>query len=449
MERRFVGTFVSAAVLILALMTSAVSVQAQQTGTSSAAAELQATIPDTAVQDDGPVPVPEPTAKALQYYRSGNLIWVLTTIWGLLIPLLFLFSGLSARIRDVAQRLGRRWFFVIAIYSIIFTLLTFLIDLPLSYYTEFVRPHAYDLSNQTISKWFTDTLKGLAIGLIMTPLIMWIPFLLLKKSPRRWWLYTGLAAIPLTVLLLLVSPIWIDPMFNKFGPMKNQALEQKILSLADRAGIEGGRVFEVAKSEDTKTVNAYVSGFASTKRIVLWDTIIAKLDEDELLFVMGHEMGHFVLKHVAQIILVSSAVIIAGLFFVHRFGGLLIARFRNRFRFDELSDIAALPLILFLFGLASILFTPALLAMSRHNEHEADRFGLEITRKNRPAAEAFVKLQQENLAVPRPGLLFKLWRSSHPPIGERVDFINGYKPWAEGKALVYENRFKATGSGVP
>ena len=409
-----------------------------------AAAQPETSQPAIEVPADpnAPVPVPEPTEKALRYYRTGNLWWVAGILWGIAVPLFFLFSGLSAKLRDWARASGKKWFFIVAIYGILFTLVSWVIDLPFAYYMSYVRQHAYDLSNQTPAKWWSDAFKGLMVSLIMTPLVLWIPYLLLRKSPKRWWLWSGLTAIPLIVLLLVVSPIWIDPLFNKFSPMKYKALEQSILDLASKAGIEDSRVFEVEKSVDTKAVNAYVTGFGDTKRIVLWDTIIAKLDRDELLFVMGHEMGHYVLKHVVQLILLSSAIAIFGLFAVHFTAGKLIAKHGSRWGFSELSDVASLPLIALLFSLATFVLTPAILATTRYNEHEADRFGLEITRNNRAAATAFIKLQQENLAVPRPGLLYKIWRSSHPPIGERVDFINAYKPWETGGEMKYEERFR-------
>ncbi|HEV2667084.1 MAG TPA: M48 family metalloprotease [Blastocatellia bacterium] len=224
--------------------------------------------------------------------------------------------------------------------------------------------------------------------------------------------------------------------------MKNKELEAKIIQLAARAGIEGGRVYEVDKSRDTKTLNAYVTGFGATKRIVLWDTTIAKLDEDELLFVMGHEMGHYALGHVWKIIIFLSLLIIAALYAIHRTAGWLIGKFHGRFGFTELSDIASLPLIILLFSAFFLIVAPAALAFSRHNEHEADRFGLEITQNNRAAATAFVKLQQENLGVPRPHIIVKLWRASHPTLGERIDFSNEYRPWQRGEALRYGELFK-------
>jgi Zn-dependent protease with chaperone function len=414
--------------------------------TSAAPAQQPTATPDSqqasAQSSTAPVPVPEPSEKAVSYYRSGVLLWIVNVVWGLLIPALFLFTGFSARIRDWAKRIGRWWYFIIGVYFAIFLIINFAIDLPLSYYQGYVRQHAYGLSNQTLGKWFGDEIKGLLIGIVFGFLFLWIPYLLLKKSPRRWWLYTGLLAIPFLVLIILVQPVWIDPLFNKFGPMNNKELETKILALAERAGIEGGRVYEVAKSEDTKALNAYVTGFGATKRIVLWDTIIAKLDEDELLFVMGHEMGHYVLGHVWKSILFFSLLIIATLYAIHRTAGWLIDKFHGRFGFTELSDVASLPLIILLFSAYFLIVAPAALAFSRHNEHEADRFGLEITRNNHAAATAFVKLQQENLAVPRPNVLVKLWQASHPTLGERIDFSNEYRPWQRGEALRYGELFK-------
>jgi Zn-dependent protease with chaperone function len=421
---------------------------AQQPSTPNSQPSAQPTIAPAIAPSPTPdtsrVPVPEPSEKAVSYYHGNILLWIVNILWGFLIPALFLFTGVSARIRNWALRVGKWWYLVIVIYFVIFLLINFVIDLPLSYYQDFARQHAYGLSNQTLGKWVGDQFKGLLIGLVAGVLFLWIPYLLLQKSPRRWWLYTGLLAIPFLTLGILIAPIWIDPIFNDFGPMKNKALEAKILALADRAGIEGGRVYEVDKSKDTKTVNAYVTGFGATKRIVLWDTILAKLNDDELLFVMGHEMGHYVLGHVWKSILFFSLLIMATLYAIYRTAGWLIHKFHGRFGFSDLSDIASLPLIILLISVYSLIITPIAMAYSRHNEHEADRFGLEITQNNHAAATAFVKLQQENLSVPRPNLLYKLWTASHPTLGERIDFSNEYRPWEHGEPLRYGGLFKQT-----
>jgi len=388
------------------------------------------------------VPVPKPSEKAVRYHRSGNVLWVIATVWGFLVPAAILFSGLSARMRDAARAVGRNWFFTLVLYGAMFSLLTWIVDLPLAYYSGFVREHAYGLSNQSFGKWFGDSAKGLGIGIFLIAITLWIPYLLLRKSPRRWWLYTAIAVIPLIVAGQWLSPIFIDPLFNKFGPMQDKQLEAQILATARRAGIEGGRVFEVNKSVDTEAVNAYVTGFGGSKRIVLWDTLLRKLDSREVVFVMGHEMGHYVLKHVFMMLGIVSLLILLCLYAVHASAGWLIARYRGRFGFDQLSDIASYPLLILVFGAVSFMATPVLFAVTRHNEHEADRFGLELTHDNRSAATAFAKLQAENLAVPYPGTLYKLFRASHPVLGERIEFANTYRPWETGGEQRYVDRFR-------
>ena len=396
----------------------------------------------TEVSSNERVAVPEPTPQAIAYHRSGNILWVFNTVWGLVVPALFLWTGFSARMRDWAGAIGRKWFFLVAVYWVIFTVASTLIDLPRVYYESFVRQHAYGLSNQTIGKWASDQFANLAVTLVIGGLVLWVPYLLLRKSPTRWWLYTSALAVPFIITIVLVQPLWIDPLFNRFGPMQDKTLEAGILQLADRSGIDGGRVFEVAKSEDTKALNAYVTGFGATKRIVLWDTILKALDRPQLLAVMGHEMGHYVLGHVWKLIILLSVTILGMLYAVHRLSGALIAKYGHRFGFTALGDVASLPLIILLVGTISLVTNPMTLAVSRHYEHEADRFALEITRDNHAGASAFAIMQQENLAVPRPGRLYTWLRASHPPVGERIDFFNDYRPWESGQPVVYADRFK-------
>lgn len=392
--------------------------------------------------DNDPVAVPEPSPKAMEYYHSGNVLWIVSQVLALAIPCLVLFTGLSARMAALAGRLGRRWFFIVLMYFVFYGLLEYALHFPLAYYAGYVRQHAYGLSNQTFQKWLADSLKGLAVGLVFGSLLVWLPYLLIRRSPRRWWFYTALLSLPVMFFVMLVEPIWVAPLFNRFGPMKDQQLEGQILALAQEAGIEDGRVFEVDKSVDTNAVNAYVTGFLETKRIVLWDTLLAKLDAREVKVVMAHEMGHYVLHHVVLGILAGFGGILVGLYLVHRLSGVLLQRCKERFGFDQLSDVASLPLILLLVQVISLALMPAGLAFSRHQEHEADRFALELTQDNHAAATAFVRLQRENLGNPRPGVLFMLWRASHPSLGQRIEFANDYRPWEHGEPLRYGSLFE-------
>jgi len=207
-------------------------------------------------EESAPVAVPEPGEKAIRFYRSGNVLWCVRVFWELLVPALTLFTGFSARIRDRAERIGRKWFFAVAIYIVAFLSVKYLLDFPLNCYQGFFRPHAYGLSNQSFGRWLGNSLKGLAVDTTVGALFVWIPFLLMRKSPRRWWLYAWMATTAATVFMVFITPVWIDPLFNRFGPMQDKELEIEILALAERAGIGGGRVYEVDKSADTKAVNA-------------------------------------------------------------------------------------------------------------------------------------------------------------------------------------------------
>ncbi|HYW05407.1 MAG TPA: M48 family metallopeptidase [Longimicrobium sp.] len=389
------------------------------------------------------VAVPKPSEKAVRYHRGNLALWGVGLLWAFAIPAALLFTGASARIRDGARRIGRHDFFTIALYLAALSVILWLANFPLDYY-GFTRKHAYGLSNQTFGAWMGDSLKGLGIGIVGLALTMWLPYWLLKKSPGRWWLYTALGAIPLVIFLTWFQPIVIDPMFDDFGAMSDKRLESAILAEAQRAGIEGGRVFEVAKSKDTNAINAYVTGFGGSKRIVLWDTLLRKMDERETIFVMGHEMGHYVLGHVVGRLAMAVALILVGLYTVHRASGWLIARYRDRFGFTELADIASYPLLILIFGAVGLVATPLANGLTRYQEHEADRFGLELTRDNHSAATAFTKLQSENLAVPYPGMLYTIFRASHPPLGERIDFANEYRPWETGGRMRYAERFRGT-----
>lgn len=385
-----------------------------------------------------PVAVPEPSPEAVSYFESGNVLWMVSTLWGVLFPALILFTGWSSRLRDLARRIGRKWFFVVAVYFVLYSAISYLLWLPMEYYQDYVREHAYGLSNQTFDGWLGDSVIGFVVNTVLGALLLWIPYLLLKRSPRRWWLYTGIVAVPVIFLVLMITPVVIVPLFNDVTPMADRELESRILAVAERAGIDGGTIMQINSSADSRTLNAAVMGFGGTKRIVVTDTLVEKLDEDELLFGIAHEAGHYVLGHTVYTVVFLSILIVATLFVAHVASWKLIARFKHRFRFEELGDVASLPLILLLAGVFSFAITPVWYAYTRSNEHEADRFALELTRANRAGATSFVKLQSENLRVPRPGPLYVLWRASHPPLGDRIDFCNSYRPWESGEPLRYE-----------
>ncbi len=391
-----------------------------------------------------PVEVPPATEEAMRYYWSGNYLYIARIAWGLLVPAALLYFGLAARIATRAEKIAagiRLPFLTLPLNYVLVMGVIFLADLLLDYYGGFVRQHAYGLSNQTVGRWFFVHGVGALFSILIGAAVVWIPYVLIRKAPKSWWLWTGILICPFLFFLALIVPVFVDPIFNDYGALQDKELEADILALADRSGIEGSRVFEVNKSADTKAVNAYVTGFMNTKRLVLWDTIIAKLEKEELLYVMGHEMGHYVLNHVVTGVLLSSALIMLGLFIIHSVSGSILRRFGGRFGFDSLGHPASLLLLILMVQVVSLALNPAGMAFSRYIEHESDRFGLELTRANEAAAGAFVKLQEENLGNPYPGPIYVFFRASHPPIGRRIEFMNSYRPWETDEPLKYGDLF--------
>jgi Zn-dependent protease with chaperone function len=356
-------------------------------------------------------------------------------LYGALAALLLLFSGLSARIRDVAYRVGKARYLRVLVYLTLYSLVAWAITFPFSWLQGFALEHQYHLSNQNFGQWFVDELKGLGLSVIFLGIvpIAALSYWGIAKSPRRWWLWLAIGSFPVTVMAILIQPLVIDPAFNKFTPLHDKQLESKILALAEKAGIPGRKVFEVNKSAQTKKLNAYVSGFGASQRIVLWDTTLKDMKEDEILFVMGHEMGHYVLHHIWKGILMT--VVLSALFFYlsYVFTGWALARFGARWGFTELSDVASMPLIVGTIGLISFVAQPMTNSFTRAIEHEADQFGLEVTQMNDAGARAFIKLGAGNKSNPEPNPIIKAFVYTHPPLIERIRYALDYHPWTEGK----------------
>ncbi|HYM80003.1 MAG TPA: M48 family metallopeptidase [Candidatus Limnocylindria bacterium] len=379
------------------------------------------------------------TPESRAYNDTKTLIRFVEPFYGILIGLGILFSGLSARMRDIAHQMGPHRYVRVLVYLTLYSLLGFALGFPLAWYNGFAIEHQYGLSNQTFWSWLREEGIGLVVGLVffgVVPLIA-LAYTAIEKSPRRWWLWLGLGTIPVIIIGTLIQPLVIDPLTNKFTPLRNQHLKQQILQLAEKADIPGRNVYEVDKSTQTKKFNAYVNGFGTSQRIVLWDTTLQGMSEDEILYVMGHEMGHYKLGHIWKGIAFFSLLSLVLFFIGARLMRRATDRFGDRWGFHELHDVASLPLLSLVLSVIVLFTQPMIYAHTRGVETEADIYGLEITRANDAAARAFVKLGSQNKSNPEPSEFVKIWLYSHPPDGERIRRALSYKPWTEAKP----NRF--------
>jgi Zn-dependent protease with chaperone function len=289
--------------------------------------------------------------------------------------------------------------------------------------------HHFGISNQTIGKWFKDYGISTLLMLIGGVSFIWIFYLFLEKSPKRWWFYSSLTAIAITFFITFISPLWVDPLFNKIGPMKDKALEKELLALAEKAHVHNKTIYEIEKSADTKRSNAYVTGLFGSERIVIWDTLIAKNSKKELTFTMAHELGHYVLNHNWWFMLYFSLITFVVFYLTYLSSISILKKFHMKLGFNNLYNIASFPLFLILINFFTLLASPIFNDISREMEKDADRFGLNLTKDNQAAAELFANFATNDLANPDPGPIYTFWRGTHPSLKERIEFCNTYCPW--------------------
>lgn len=384
----------------------------------------------------------EPSQEAVLYQKEKVNLWILNLACAGIIPLIFLFTGLSSNIRTYAGNHTRSIFIMAFIYFVIYSLINFILSFPLEYYGGFYLKHFYGLSNQVFTRWFFDSIKGFLISTIFSAFAVSICFLIIRRFMNYWWLYLGLLTIPMMIFLTFVSPLYIDPIFNKYESIGNPNLESKINDELKIAQIQDCKVYKVDKSEDTNEMNAYMTGVFSSKRIVLWDTTINNLSQRETLSVTAHEIGHYVLAHIWKAILLGGILNILILFIINKASLWVIAKSNGSWGFNSIGDIASIPLLILLISILVFIITPGMNVYTRYTEQEADRFELELTQDNNAAATSILKLHEGSLILPSPGIVYKLWNYDHPTLQERLDFANTYSPWKEGKTLKYEKYLK-------
>jgi STE24 endopeptidase len=275
---------------------------------------------------------------------------------------------------------------------------------------------------------------------------LWILFGVIRRSPRRWWFYFWLASIPLVLFMMFISPVVIAPLFNKFEPL--QATQPALVSQIERVVTRGGlniptdRMFEMNASEKVNTLNAYVAGIGASKRVVVWDTTMKKMNVGQILFVFGHEMGHYVLGHNYILIGVMCLVILIYLFIGYHVLHWSLTRWGGTWAIRGADDWAAVPVLMVLVAVLGFLSEPVLNSVGRTLEHNADIYGLEVIHGIVPdspqvAAQAFQILGEVSLSNPNPSPFIKFWMYDHPSVADRVRFAARYDPWARGESPKY------------
>jgi Zn-dependent protease with chaperone function len=383
-----------------------------------------------------PVAVPETTVAELARMRHDNIHWAAFRLLELAIPLLVLFTGLGARLRRRCESIsGHRWFWTVTLFVCAYLVLAALISLPFEFYAGFVQQHAAGRSDQTLPNWLKGEGVQLAVRLVVASLLIWLPYRLILRSPRRWWLYCALALTPVAFLALVALPVWIRPLTTNYNPLDDRPEEARIEALAARCGVAHVPVFVGGNSTS-------VDGLGPTNRIVLQTNLAEVETPDQIQFTVAHELKHYVMGDNWKALAIITAFLLAGFWLTDRLGRAAIRRFSRPWGFSELSDPASFPLIVFLLTVLWLATLPFFNLFARHIELEADRFGLELTHQNHAAAMIFVRDAQTSNA-PDWDTFFLITQATHPSCATRIKFANTYKPWEQGAPLVYGNVCKS------
>jgi STE24 endopeptidase len=383
--------------------------------------------------------------KAVSYSRAAYTMYFVSVGLNILALVILLRLGIAAKFRDWAENVSDKRWLQALIFVPLLVLTVDVVALPLRLYGHALSLR-YEMSVERWGSWLLDWTKEqlLMVGFALIFALMLSA--IMRRSPRRWWLYLWFAALPVVLFFVFISPWLVDPLFNQFEPLQAEHadLVAAIENLTRHAGvpIPAGRMFLMRASEKTNEVDAYVTGLGASKRVVIWDTTIQKATANETLFIVGHELGHYVLGHIWKGFLFAAALMLLGFYALFRALHGTLGRWSGDWRIYGPEDWASFAVLLLLVELGMFLAAPLANGFSRIEEHAADVYGLEVTHGIIPdssevAAQSFQVLGEVDLADPDPPEFITFWLYSHPPLAERLAFAHSYDPWSKGEAPKY------------
>ncbi len=356
-------------------------------------------------------------ARADAYFEGGYWLQLWNFLLGLAVSWLLLRGKTSARVRDWCQRTGRIGVARDALYGAFFAVASWVLTLPLTIYQGYFREHQYEMATQTFGPWFVDQLKSLGVSVIGLALAVALLYAVIRRAGERWWLWGTVAMTGAIVVATLISPVWIDPLFNTYKPVSDPVVSKAVLAMAKADGVPVDNVYEFDASQQTTRVSANVSGIFGSAQVRLNDNLM-KTSLPEIRAVMGHELGHYVMNHVYKG-LCEFTIVIFVIFILSKWAmDKLLARRGRAWGLAGVADVAGFPLFVAVFSTFMFLATPINNTLIRTQEIEADRFGLNLARE--PQGEAEVDLKLTEYRKPDPGPIEEFVFFDHPSTRFRI-----------------------------
>lgn len=378
---------------------------------------------------------------AQNLFRVRTILHFGGAVWGIAQLLLLLALGVPARFRAIAVRVTRSQWGQCFLFTFLLMLLLSMMDLPLAIYGHHLGLK-YGLSVQGWGSWLGDLGKEFLLEWGTTGLGVMLLFWLIRRSPERWWFWFWVPAVAAAIFGVFISPVLIDPLFNHFEPLAahDPVLVQRLEQVVARGPLKipPNRMFLMRASDKYTGLNAYVTGIGPSKRVVVWDTSIAKATPDEIAFIFGHEMGHYVLHHIYKTLLFVSVLMLVSFWTGFHCARWLIRRYGSAWRLEGQADWAALAVYLMVLATLTFVTEPIVNSYSRMQEHEADVYGQEavhgvVPNPQKTAIGAFQVLGETSLEDPTPHPFVEFWTGTHPSTAERLRFAAQYDPWVPGE----------------
>jgi STE24 endopeptidase len=381
---------------------------------------------ETVVNSAVPIPVTLPIIA--RFYPRADLVWVGTQLFALAIPLVVLASGASPRLRALCERVaGGRRYWVVTIFACLYLVLAAVVTLPVGYFADILFRRAWHGPTPTTVQWLASQGVVLLRECVLAAALVWIPYTLMRRAPRTWWLWATAVLVPLLTVALGIYQLVLTPLWTPYRK-PDTVLAGRFEALAARCGVPHVPIYLFSGPGET------VIGVGPFRRILVTDD--PNLSRDEQVVLFAHELKHYLLDDTWKPIVMLAGLLITGLWLVHVLGSAAIRVFRRRLGFSELSDPASFPLAVFVLSLSWLVIgLPLFNTVSRHIELEADRFALELTHLNR--AEGLAQLYFSKYQLNEYYWFYRIWRADHPSSSERVRLANTYHPWTTGKPSVY------------
>ncbi len=363
--------------------------------------------------------------KSVQYTLAKGQFQRWAEIYLRLVTLIVLFGGLLPFMDRFSKDLTGEIFSIMHVRGLMFCLGVALVfsaaSLPTDLYSTFKLEARFGFNKTTWQLYLVDKLKGLLLGTLIGLPFLWIVLWLMEATGSYWWIWTFFFVFGFQLLMVIIYPTLIAPLFNKFEPLPEGDLRDRILRLAEQVGFKTNGIFSMDGSKRSAHSNAYFTGIGKAKRIVLFDTLIAQMTIDQGLAVLSHEMGHYKMKHIRRMLVVQTVFLFFGLYILS-----LLVDYKPLFAafgLDNPSNYGALVLFSLLSGPFTFYLAPLINRLSRKHEYEADRFAVETLHNPRPMEEALVNLTVKNLSNLTPHPWYSAYHYSHPTPTERISAI--------------------------